>query len=142
MNSIAQTPAAVFHSPELTSVHSISLYQRSLATIEVFLEKIEELEALSAVPMWQLQQDLELAVQCVHLSEKQLFKKAEPACAGQPWSLEDDLKLRQLFELKTPLKQMLPEFQRSRGAIQARLVKLGLLPTTASGFRFAHKSQD
>jgi len=47
--------------------------------------------------------------------------------AGRSWSKEDDTRLTELFESKTPMKTIVKEFGRKSGAINARLAKLGLI---------------
>ena len=46
--------------------------------------------------------------------------------AGQPWKVEDDLRLRELFLKGTTVAQLAKEFNRTQGSIKARLKKLGL----------------
>ena len=46
--------------------------------------------------------------------------------AGQPWKIEDDLRLRELFLEGTTITQLAQEFNRTNGSIKARLKKLGL----------------
>ena len=50
----------------------------------------------------------------------------ETLLAGQPWKVEDDLRLRELFLEGTSITQLSKEFNRTQGAIKARLKKLGL----------------
>ena len=46
--------------------------------------------------------------------------------AGQPWKVEDDLRLRELFLEGTTVAQLAQEFHRTQGSIRSRLKKLGL----------------
>ena len=46
--------------------------------------------------------------------------------AGQPWKVEDDLRLRELFLEGTTIAQLAQEFNRTQGSIRSRLKKLGL----------------
>ena len=46
--------------------------------------------------------------------------------AGQPWKVEDDLRLRELFLEGTSITQLAKEFNRTQGSTRARLKKLGL----------------
>ena len=46
--------------------------------------------------------------------------------AGQPWKVEDDLRLRELFLEGTSIPQLAQEFHRTQGSIRSRLKKLGL----------------
>ena len=46
--------------------------------------------------------------------------------ASQPWKIEDDLRLRELFLEGTTIAQLTQEFNRTYGSIKARLKKLGL----------------
>ena len=47
--------------------------------------------------------------------------------AGERWMAEDDLRLRELFQEGTPISQLARDFNRTYGAIRARLKKLGLI---------------
>ena len=47
--------------------------------------------------------------------------------AGERWMVEDDLRLRELFLEGTPITQLARDFNRTYGAIRARLKKLGLI---------------
>ena len=51
----------------------------------------------------------------------------ETSQAGARWMVEDDLRLRELFLEGTPIAQLAKEFNRTYGAIRARLRKLGLI---------------
>lgn len=50
-----------------------------------------------------------------------------PGNAGKPWSNEEDQQLLVEFDSEIALKQIAASHARSRGAIHARLVKLGKL---------------
>lgn len=47
--------------------------------------------------------------------------------AGRGWSVDDDKKLREMFEEEVPMKTLVAAFGRKSGAITARLAKLGLI---------------
>ena len=47
--------------------------------------------------------------------------------AGQPWKIEDDLRLRELFLEGATVVQLAQEFSRTTGAIRSRLKKIGLV---------------
>lgn len=49
------------------------------------------------------------------------------AKAGTTWTEEEDEALRRAFEAEVPLAELSARHERSRGAIEARPVKLGLL---------------
>ena len=57
-------------------------------------------------------------------------KKSTPAStptqAGERWTVEDDLRLRELFLEGSTITQLAQEFSRTYGSIRARLKKLGL----------------
>ena len=55
---------------------------------------------------------------------------ARPAAAGTPWTPEEDARLKREFESTTDLAGLAERHARTRGAISARLVRLGLLPPT------------
>ena len=54
-------------------------------------------------------------------------KKSLPENAGRPWSAEDDSKLKACFEAGMSKQELCAEFQRSKGSISSRLVRLGLI---------------
>ena len=47
--------------------------------------------------------------------------------SGKKWSEEDDTLLRQLFNQGVKISEIQKRFMRSRGSIEARLAKLGLI---------------
>jgi len=47
--------------------------------------------------------------------------------AYMPWTKEEDEKLCEFFQKNIPIKDIAKEFERKRGAITARLEKLGLI---------------
>ena len=51
------------------------------------------------------------------------------ANAGTPWNPADDQLLAQAFDRGEPVGKLAQDFQRSRGAINARLVRLGKIET-------------
>jgi hypothetical protein len=57
-----------------------------------------------------------------------------PVNAGRPWSEEEDARLGQAFDAGTPVEQLAQAHQRSRWAIEARLVRLGKIAAPQSGF--------
>lgn len=52
---------------------------------------------------------------------------SETSQAGARWMVEDDLRLRELFQEGTPIARLAKEFGRTNGSIRARLKKLGLV---------------
>ena len=54
--------------------------------------------------------------------------KTQHPRAYQPWTDEEDAKLREMHEGDIPVREIAAEFQRQPGAIRSRLTKLGLLP--------------
>lgn len=52
--------------------------------------------------------------------------KGNSTKAGQPWKVEDDLRLREMAIEGTTVSQLAKEFNRTYGSIKARLKKLGL----------------
>ena len=69
-------------------------------------------------------------------SQRQAAPRAEgsPTNAGRPWSAEEDVRLAQAFDAGTPPDQLAQVHQRSRWAIEARLVRLGKIAAPQSGF--------
>ena len=52
---------------------------------------------------------------------------SETSQAGARWMVEDDMRLRELFQEGTPIARLAKEFGRTNGSIRARLKKLGLV---------------
>lgn len=52
-------------------------------------------------------------------------EKTQPPNAGKPWTPEDNAHLCQMFDEGATRREMCEHFKRSRGAIDARLVRLG-----------------
>ena len=78
------------------------------ATIRALVAALAELEAGSALPRSRSNPSL-------------------GAKAGTPWDPADDEALARAFDRGEPVGKLAQEFQRSRGAITARLVRLGKL---------------
>ena len=57
--------------------------------------------------------------------EQTRAKKPSPKNAGKPWSKEDDETLSQMFDRGCSRQELQTFFQRSGGAIAARLVRIG-----------------
>ena len=61
------------------------------------------------------------------MRQKRTQEVPETSQAGARWMVEDDLRLRELFQEGTPIAQLAKEFHRTYGSIRARLKKLGLV---------------
>ena len=61
------------------------------------------------------------------MRKKPAQDKPAASQAGARWTTEDDLRLRELFQEGTPITQLARDFNRTYGAIRARLKKLGLI---------------
>ena len=61
------------------------------------------------------------------MRKKPAQDKPAASQAGERWMVEDDLRLRELFQEGTPISQLAKDFNRTYGAIRARLKKLGLI---------------
>jgi hypothetical protein len=61
------------------------------------------------------------------MRQKRAQEVPETSQAGARWMVEDDLRLRELFQEGTPIAQLAKEFNRTYGSIKARLKKLGLI---------------
>ena len=61
------------------------------------------------------------------MRQKRAQEVPETSQAGTRWMVEDDLRLRELFQEGTPIAQLAKEFNRTYGSIKARLKKLGLI---------------
>ena len=53
------------------------------------------------------------------------IKNSSPENAGKPWTAEDEESLCRMFDTGCSTQDMCNHFQRSQGAIAARLVRLG-----------------
>lgn len=84
--------------PSPNGVYTAVLYDQ--AAQQFILDNLDAIAAINAMP----------------LHEKQ----------GQPWAPEEDVWLRQAFRAGTDVKEMSAHLRRSRGAVRARLEKLGL----------------
>ena len=58
-------------------------------------------------------------------SAQEKTKKPQPENAGKPWAKEDEEILCQMFETGCSSKEICNHFGRTKGAIAARLVRLG-----------------
>ena len=61
------------------------------------------------------------------MRQKRAQEVPETSQAGARWMVEDDLRLRELFQEGTPIAQLAKEFNRTYCSIKARLKKLGLI---------------
>ena len=61
------------------------------------------------------------------MRQKRAQDVPETSQAGTRWMVEDDLRLRELFQEGTPIAQIAKEFNRTQGAIRSRLKKFGLI---------------
>ena len=52
-------------------------------------------------------------------------KKTQAENAGKPWTTEDDARLCQMFDAGATKRELCERFQRSEGAIESRLARLG-----------------
>jgi hypothetical protein len=74
-----------------------------------------------------------LAAQALErLGERQQREKRLPAQAGQPWDRDEDAQLRQRFAAGAVVRELARTHERTEGAIQSRMERLGLLPTPSA----------
>jgi len=66
------------------------------------------------------------------LSNNKLQLKERPTNAGKPWDEELDLNLRERFSVEKSISRLANEFGRTRGAIESRLSRLGLMSSAPS----------
>jgi hypothetical protein len=66
--------------------------------------------------------------------ERQRREHRLPENAGKPWSDDEDRLLIEHFDAATPMKELAQRHNRTAGAIQARLEKLGKLPSATRRF--------
>jgi hypothetical protein len=57
--------------------------------------------------------------------------------AGKPWSDDEDRRLADAFDAKTPVKELAAAHERSVNAIEARLARLGKIPDAATRYKLA-----
>ena len=77
---------------------------------------------------------LGVAVDALHrLAGREDRESRRPARAGQPWTTEEDEKLLQAFDDGTSIKILAEEHERTNGAINSRLIKLGRLEPGLQG---------
>jgi len=69
-----------------------------------------------------------------HEVRKRNRKSALPTNAGRPWNIEDDQTLGDIFDSGRPVADIAKTFQRTRGSIASRLVRLGKAPDRQSAF--------
>jgi len=62
---------------------------------------------------------------------------AAPANAGKPWSDDEDRMLAENFDAGSSMAELTEQHQRTRAAIQARLVRLGKIEPPADPPRFS-----
>ena len=65
------------------------------------------------------------------------LRASMPRNAGQPWSAAEDRALAEAFDGGASIGAMATTFERTRGAINARLVRLGKIDPTAPMLRMA-----
>ncbi|MED5371599.1 MAG: hypothetical protein VX899_11325 [Myxococcota bacterium] len=77
-------------------------------------------------------------VRALVLAAKELERnpKTPAVRAGAPWSEDEEQRLRDGHEAGRSRAELSKELGRSRGAVTARLVKLGLLEPDTPGHRF------
>ena len=69
---------------------------------------------------------LSLAVNAMEISQRKVKRLPPlPEFAGRPWSPEEEGRLIQEFDRGMRVRELMIEHKRTRGAIQARLMRLG-----------------
>ncbi len=71
------------------------------------------------------------------LQEREQRQKSLPGKAGEPWLDHEDVELIKDFDAGTPTKELAEKHERSKAAIEARLIKLGKIsePTNSASLR-------
>ncbi|MBC7944547.1 MAG: hypothetical protein H7X91_04630 [Burkholderiales bacterium] len=64
-------------------------------------------------------------------NEQEQRQKSLPAKAGEPWLDHEDVELSKGFDAGIPIKQLADKHDRSKAAIEARLIKLGKISEQA-----------
>ena len=74
------------------------------------------------------------------LLQKEPVKRKENSYenSGKRWTKEDDELLKQLFEQGIKINELQKRFMRTRGSIQSRLAKLGLIEEESFSVRYRH----
>ncbi|MCA9277884.1 MAG: hypothetical protein H6815_03760 [Phycisphaeraceae bacterium] len=68
------------------------------------------------------------AIAALQQQEKRDIKRAElPEAAGNPWTKEEEQLLVKNFGLNLPVGAIAKKHKRTRGAIESRLIRLGLI---------------
>lgn len=71
------------------------------------------------------------AVRLLEQSEERQRRESRlPANAGRPWTPDEDKQLLERFDASTSINDLARQHNRTLGAIQARLQKLGKIPLT------------
>jgi hypothetical protein len=71
------------------------------------------------------------AVRALEKCEKRARPSHLPDNAGKPWSEEEDAKLLEAFDAGTPVKELTEQHARTKGSIEARLIRHGRLQDAA-----------
>jgi len=81
----------------------------------------------------QILRALFLALRALELAEPRAKRQsALPEQSGKPWSDEEDLRLIEGFGADRSVRQLALSHRRTPGAIQARLLKLGVVPNVGA----------
>lgn len=64
--------------------------------------------------------------------DRNIGEDGTPARVGQPWSAEEDERLLKAFDNGAAIEELAVAHERSRGAIQSRLVRLGRIERETS----------
>ncbi len=68
------------------------------------------------------------AVDLIEKCKPKSIQKSElPNKAGNPWTNEEDLQLKEAFEVGATIEELSNKHQRTKGAIKSRLTKFGFV---------------
>jgi hypothetical protein len=95
----------------------------------------EVLDPGSPIESAQVARALHVAVAAIDREIRSLERRSGlPSSAGKPWTAEHDQTLGHLFESGGTVADIAKSFQRTRGSIASRLVRLGKVPDRQSAF--------
>ena len=103
--------------PESNICEETGIVDALNCAIRVLNERIVAERAIEEYRRQQAKDDLE---------KESKAKRKLPENAGKPWLPEDDTKLLKLYKAGISVKEIAKRYKRTKGAIRARLVRLGI----------------
>lgn len=103
--------------PECNICEETGIVDALNCAIRVLNERIVAERAIEEYHRQQIKESLE---------KKDKAKRKLPENAGKPWLPEDDVELLKLYKAGVSVTEIAKQYKRTRGAIRARLVRLGM----------------